>query len=61
MSTETSIGNICNFYGGLRVKEKDGKYFWNIENYTTSLWEEIPKSLYDELIKFEDSNKEIDT
>jgi len=25
---EYSIGDICNYYGGLYAKEDDGKYFW---------------------------------
>jgi hypothetical protein len=50
------IGRIGNYYGGLCVMEKDGKYYWLIEKYNTDFddmddWDEIPKSLYDELIK----------
>lgn len=47
------IGSIGNYYGGLSVKEDNGKYFWSIENYDGEDWEEIPQSLYDELTKFE--------
>lgn len=49
---EQTIGNISNYYGGLEVKEEDSKYWWGIENYNGTIFEEIPKSLYDELIKF---------
>ncbi|NRA91906.1 MAG: hypothetical protein HRU26_04350 [Psychroserpens sp.] len=61
------IGKAVNYYGGVVVQKVDGKYYWTIEDYTdldTSLelddhgynpWEEIPKSLYDELIKFSKS------
>ncbi len=45
------IGNIGNCYGGFHVKIKDGLYFWAIENYDGTYWEEIPKELYDMLIK----------
>lgn len=53
-----SIGEICNYYGGLYIQEYEGKYYWIIENYCTNFsditeWQEIPKSLYDELIKLD--------
>jgi hypothetical protein len=52
------IGSIQNYYGGLYVVEKDGKYYWDIENYNTDYqsinnMQEIPKYLHDALIKFE--------
>ena len=50
---EKSIGNIGNYYGGLPVKEEENKFFWAITDHYCEDWEEIPKSLYDELIKFE--------
>lgn len=46
------IGEIGNYYGGLSVKESDRKYFWSIENWDGDNWEEIPKYLYDALVKF---------
>ena len=49
---ETCIGGIGNYYGGLSIKEEDGKYFWSIENWDGHDWKEIPKSLHDEFIKF---------
>tara|TARA_Y100000310_G_C20101771_1_gene543053 strand:+ start:328 stop:495 length:168 start_codon:yes stop_codon:yes gene_type:complete len=52
---KTDIGTIGNYYGCLEVKSGDAGYFWGIENYDGTNWEQIPKSLYDELIKF---NKE---
>ena len=50
------IGNIGNYYGGLVVKKENDKFYWIIENYNTdfddiSRWEEISESLYNELIK----------
>jgi len=33
MSNEIDIGGIGNYYGGLSIKEQDGKYLWSIENY----------------------------
>ena len=51
---EHEIGEICNYYGRLTVRSEDGKYFWGIEDWDGSFdWEEIPKVLYDELMKFE--------
>lgn len=47
------IGDIGNYYGGLSVKECDGRFFWSIENYSGHNWEEIPKPLYDALVEFE--------
>ena len=49
-----SIGTISNYYGGLSAKEVDGKFYWSIENYDGEDWEEIPESLYRELLKFND-------
>ena len=51
------IGNIGNYYGGLHIAKDDDKFYWLIENYDTdfsdrSEFEEIPESLYNELIKF---------
>lgn len=61
------IGEVCNYYGSLNIKKedewvknKDGlsfpyiKYYWAIENYNGFRWSEIPKYLYDDLMKFED-------
>jgi len=45
---------IRNYYGGLEIKEEDGKYYWGIENYNGTKYEEIPKYLYDALVKFRD-------
>jgi hypothetical protein len=51
----TFIGEIENYSGGLFVFELDGKFYWQLESplYNDSHPEEIPKSLYDELLKFE--------
>ena len=53
----TGVGGIGNYYGGLRVKESIGKFMWSIENYDGDHWEEIPESLYIELIKFNEAGK----
>lgn len=45
---------IENYYGGLEIKEEDGKYYWAIENYDGTKYKEIPKYLYDSLVKFRD-------
>lgn len=47
-----SIGEIGNYYGGLRVTLWGGRYYWGIENYNGTYWESIPKSLYEELVRF---------
>ena len=53
MSEERSIGRIGNYYGGLNIKKENGLFYWSIENYDGNHWEEIPESLYLELIKFD--------
>jgi hypothetical protein len=55
---ETSIGTITGYYGGLFVKNEGEKYFWGIEDYRATKWEEIPKQLYDALISFEEDSLE---
>ena len=47
--------DIGNAYGGLEIKEKNGKYYWTIGGYEGGDWEEIPKTLYNELTKYRDS------
>jgi hypothetical protein len=46
---------IGNAYGGLLIKEENGKFYWTIEGYCGDDWHEIPESLYIELLKH--SNK----
>ena len=52
-----TIKRIGNTYGGLTAKEESGKYYWIIGDYDTDFdileeWEEISKTLYDELLKY---------
>ena len=50
---EKKIKKIRNFYGGLEIKQgKAGKYYWGIEDYDGIDYQEIPKYLYDALVKF---------
>lgn len=52
----TQIGRIGNAYGGLHVKVDAGRFMWAIEDYDgfpfDEQWEEIPESLYRELMAF---------
>ncbi len=41
------------YYGGLYVKEEEGKFYSSIENYSGFEWVEIPEYLYDALILFQ--------
>lgn len=50
---EVEIGRIGNYYGGLHVRKTGDLCEWSIENWDGHHWEQIPKSLYDELIRFE--------
>lgn len=54
---EVRIGGIANYYGYLFVKAEDGKFFWSIEDYDGHWWEEIPESLYQELLKFNENRE----
>jgi hypothetical protein len=49
---EKDIGAIGNYYGGIKVKVEGGKAYWGIENHDGTHWQEIPESLYNELINF---------
>ena len=49
-----AIGSIGNSHGGLSVKLEDGKYYWGIENWNGTKWDEIPGSLYKELIAYQE-------
>lgn len=51
----TVVGGIGNYYGSLHILEKDGVYYFGIENYSGMYMEEIPKSLYNELLKYNET------
>lgn len=55
-ATRIRIGTISNYYGGLYVKEEDGRFFWGIENYdgideSEHGWREISRRLYYTLLE----------
>ena len=52
---ERLIGEIGNYYGRLSVKTEDGRFYWGIENYSGTYWEEISESLFDELNRHQDA------
>lgn len=57
-----SIGTVRNYYGGLFTMEKNGKYYWVIENHSTDFenledWDECDKELYDALVAYEEWRK----
>jgi len=52
---ETRIGGIGNQYGALVTKKETDKYFWGIQDFDSTEWEEIPQYLYEALIKFENT------
>lgn len=52
------IAGMGTFYGGLRVMLQDGKYYWSILDHNGDDWKEIPKSLYDELIRYNEKADE---
>ena len=58
--TQQVSKEIGNYYGTLYVRleghegEGSEKYYWGIENYNPTNWEQIPKSLFEELTKWAD-------
>jgi len=48
--------NIGNYYGSLNIKQEDGKFYWGIENYSGTRFEEIPEDLFVEIKEFVESN-----
>jgi len=52
MSDIQQIGNIGNYYGGLAVKKENGLFYWGIENWDGTSWDQIPESLNVELINY---------
>ena len=52
---EMPVGNISGYYGGLVIEERSGKYFWGIVDHGGINEEEIPESLFQELLKFKNS------
>jgi len=45
---------------GLMVKEKNGEFFWStvdVNSFGLMKWEQIPESLYDEIVKFEEGDQ----
>jgi hypothetical protein len=56
--TARRIGGIENYHGVLVVKTEGDKFFWAIECHSSVTWEEIPKFLYESLIKFEEMRVE---
>lgn len=52
--SQRKIGGIGNHYGCLEIKEEDGDYYWAIEDYSGTSWEQIPAYLFDALNQFED-------
>ena len=48
------IGDIDNYHGGLLIKSENNKFYWGIEDWDGTAWEQIPESLFDALNKYED-------
>lgn len=54
ITKQRQVGGISNYYGGLNIGECEGHFYWSIEDWNDDYWEEIPESLYRELIKLEE-------
>lgn len=53
MSATTIISDISGYHGTIEVKMDREKFYWGLVDYDGVDWEEIPKYLYDALIKHE--------
>jgi hypothetical protein len=42
----TDVGNIGNYYGGIRIKAEAGVAYWCIGNYDGDDWEECPPPVF---------------
>jgi hypothetical protein len=51
-----TVGKIGNYYGNLCIAKTGDSYYWSIEDYDGDRWEEISKSLYDELLHHENES-----
>lgn len=49
-----TFDSLRNFYAidGLTLKSEAGKFWWSIANHNGHDWEEIPESLFNELLAF---------
>ena len=43
--------DVGNYYGNLKLKVDEGKFFWCVENYDGDNWKEISESLYKTLMQ----------
>ena len=46
------IGHIGNYYGGLQLKKKKGKYYWGIEDWDDTRWQKIDRVLALNLLRY---------
>ena len=51
---ERRIGDIYGYFGPLYVRENKAAFEWALESDDGYFWEEIPKYLYDALVRFDD-------
>lgn len=48
------ISGIGNYYGGLEIqRDIDGRFYWGIENWNGTTYDEIPKELFEAIKDFE--------
>tara|TARA_R110002167_G_scaffold95857_1_gene254780 strand:+ start:707 stop:874 length:168 start_codon:yes stop_codon:yes gene_type:complete len=52
-----TFDGIGNYYGTLNIRDKNGIFEWGIEDYSGVEWEQIPESLYNELVKFKEKSE----
>lgn len=51
--------DVSNYRGSLQAGEENGKYYWRVDcDVHDEKWIEIPKSLYEELVKQEQKESE---
>ncbi len=54
LTSSLEIGDISNYYGGLKIRKLNGICYWSIGNHDGEHWRIIPDSLYQALSNYED-------
>ena len=47
-----SFSDIGNYYGTLNIAEQSGRFYWGIEDHSSTEYKQIPEYLYEALRKY---------
>ena len=53
--TCSGVGLIGNYYGGLELAIDGGRFYWGLRDWDGIDWQEIPESLYESLMEYQQS------